>query len=287
MIQRTSGFTLIELMIAMSVSALTIVAAGRLYGHAAATYRAIRAEQSVTDAAQLALSAIRSDIEHVSNFDRNAAITVDAREVRNDCGSQWATAISQAIEVSNNTYGFVCPAYAHSPMPQSDTLTLRSIAAQSTRKPEPGRIYAQPLSNGGIRLFAATDERAFFSGELTLPRVLTTRAWYVSNTSAASTIQQRIPSLRIKHLAVRNTQPTVVDEEVQAGVEDLQVELLTRPDETISMIRVWLLVRSMIREPGLTMEIPAYADRNSQSFADGFRRRLVSASIALTDDQPL
>lgn len=301
-----AGLTLIELMISLAVASVTILAALRLYAHSGAVIRAAQSEQILEETVQLAVSAIRHDIE-LAGFlpysEYGAAIAANdlhatAIPVRNDCGDQWALQLAEPVRGSNNVYDLECRAYAGAAVTGADTLTLRYVEPARTEALESGRVYLAATIDGTAQLFVAPAATQSDADDLASFHALRARAWYVSPTSAADTPDSAVPSLRVKNLTLRNGQLTIVDQEVQPGIEDLQIEFLTDDDQFVSpsdlgpndvvrAVRIWLLARSLYTEAAVNDTVPQYADRAANVFGDGFKRKLVSATIAITNDRPL
>jgi type IV pilus assembly protein PilW len=302
-----AGLTLIELMIALAIGSVTLLGAVRLYAHAATIIRTGQSVQALEEAAQLALGALRRDIELAGFFgfirrdptDPFAAVAIPMLAVRNDCGANWAIRIDQPITGSDNVYDWRCRAYAGLPLPGADTLVLRYAGPRQSDALESGRVYLRTDATGRGEIFAARGAGAVPEQPLTMTHALQVRGYYVSRTSAGDVSQSLTPSLRVKHLSERGGRASVIDEEIQPGIEDLQVEFATAndrfigaaelaADDRIRAIRIWLLVRSPFRENGLgTYSIPAFAGRPLRRFSDGYRRRLVTTTIRIGHDHPL
>jgi prepilin-type N-terminal cleavage/methylation domain-containing protein len=300
------AFTLVELMLALVVASIAILAAVSLYAHAGTMFRTAQSVQSLEETAQLAIMAMRHDIElagfsgHIPfgepiEMDESAPGSIS---VRNDCGEDWAIRITEPVGGSNDAYRWDCPAYARAAAPGADTLVVRYAEPEPAPELETGRIYLRTHAPGSVRVFVAPDGEAPAPDRLAGTHALRTRGYYVSTTSAAGTPEAAVPSLRAKTLTQRGGRAVVVDEEIQPGIEDLQVEFFVdsghsvsaadlSPGDPVRAVRIWLLVRSEFRENGVGGDvIPAYAGRDTKIIADGYRRSLVTATIAITDDRP-
>jgi hypothetical protein len=136
--------------------------------------------------------------------------------------------------------------------------------------------------------------------------------YYVSRRSS---LGADVPSLRRKTLRANGT---IGDEEVLPYIEDLQVQYgvdtsprgarergaVNRyvnaddsmfdssspaylPDAAVLAVRIWLRVRAEQPETGFTDPLPyVYADRDFGTFADGFRRLVVTKTIYLRNARP-
>ena len=302
-----AGLTLVELMIALAIASFTLLGAVRLYAHTAAMIRTGHSVQALEEAAQQALNVLRRDGELAGFFglmsddatDRLAATQMQSLTVRNDCGEDWSVNVNEAISGSDNSYGWDCRAYAGLPASGADTVVLRFSGPQPVAFLEPGRVYLRSFAAGHGEVFIASGTAETQEQQLSLLQALHTRGYYVSRVSVGSSDGLNTPALRVKHLTERNGRAIVADEEIQPGIEDMQIEFGTAIDRFISpagladddhirAIRVWLLVRSTTRENGLGIyTIPAFANRPMRTYSDGYRRRLVSTTIRIGHDRPL
>lgn len=216
------------------------------------------------------------------------------------CGSMWAIKLPAYIEASNNAYSLTCAAYNNNASAGADQLTVRHVTAipmdDAQRLGSAGQIKIQTSRVQGT-LFADTAIPVGYLSPTSETHALVTHGYYIDDDSddAAGT-----PSLRRKSLAVSaGGAPEIQDEEVVPNVEDLQVELgvdlngdqnadyfvspdtaIPAGDEIVAM-RVWLMVRAERPEVGFQDDRSyQYADRNVTP-NDGYRRLLVSKTIAL------
>lgn len=292
------GFTLVELMVGLAIASATMLGTVRLYIHAAAEFRAAQSELFIEESAHLAITALRTDIERAGSFgllaaDDPLALGLEDPDiaVRGDCGEDWSTRIQEPVAAVNNTYAWTCSAYADAAASGSDTLVLRYAGPFSPESPEAGRVYIRTSANERAQLFVAPRGSFIADQSLAVTHLLRARGYYVSSSSAADTQQSPVPALRVKQLTRRGGRPSVIDEEIQSGVEDLQVELIMDAAEfdasaspehrRVRAVRIWLLVRSSLREANTVSSIAAYADRSSRVFSDGLRRRLFQYTIAV------
>jgi len=313
---RTSGFTLIEITVALAVSLIAMFAAVRLYTHAGSALRSAQAQHSLTETARLALTAIRRDAElagylafgepdRIADTLANSPVTVG-----NDCGPAWAVALDEPVGGDNNGYRWACPAYAHAPVFAADTLVFRYVDTRRAETLEPGRLYLDSSPGAEPRIFTALRSEVSANDTLASTNAIHARGYYVSRTSAGSTAAEPVPALRMKSLSRSSAGPRIVDAEVQPGIEDMQIEFGIDTDAAegprsgsveryvsadeidttsrVVAIRVWLLVRSAYRERGFAgATLPAYADRAAKTYHDGYRRRLTTTTIVIDDARPL
>jgi hypothetical protein len=178
-------------------------------------------------------------------------------------------------------------------------LTIRRASADALtdaqRLASGGQIKIQTSRVQGT-LFADTAIPAGYVPPLSETHAVVVHGYYVDQASddAAGT-----PSLRRKTLGVAGGAPVIDDQQVVPDVEDLQVELgvdqngdqnvdfYVPPDtalgvnDNIVALRVWLMVRAERPEVGFKdARQYQYADRDVTP-NDGYRRLLVSKTIAL------
>ena len=299
-----SGLTLVELMLALAISSIATLGAVSLYTHSASVFRAAQSEQYLEETAQLAITALRRDIELAGfipfttygDLIDDEALQVNVTSVRNDCGNNWAIRIAEPVGGSNG-YRLACGAW-QSAASGADTLIIRYVDPSPATVLEPGHIYLQMNGGEAERIFVAPNGPLLSADPLFAIHALHARAYYVSTTSVDSTDDARVPSLRVKQLTGRSARPVVVDEEVQPGIEDMQLEFqigtnqfvtgsALAPDDFVQGVRVWVLVRSAFRENNASSDIPGYAERGRHTYDDGYRRKLVTTTIAISNDRPL
>lgn len=299
----TCGLTLVELMVALAIASLTMLGAVRLYSHATTMVRSAYAVQALEESAHLALTVLRRDIELAGFFgflnDEPTLPIEPGFTVRNDCAPGWATRIEVPVDGSDNRYPWACRAYAGAAMTAADTLVVRYAGPERTTDPQPGTVYLHSNAGGFASLELADTGTVPPADPLSAFQQLQARGYYVSRTSAGDADEFPIPSLRLKYLTTRGGRATIVDEEVQRGVEDMQAEFATQPgrfvpaselgaNERVTAVRIWVLLRSPARESGLgSYAVAAYANRPRRIYNDGFRRSLAHTTVTIADARPL
>jgi len=307
--EKTSGFTLVETMLALSISLVAIGGALGLFAHASAMYRASVEASSLNEAAYSALVAIRRDVEQIGflGFAEPDGVRLDTSPetaaALATCGSDWLEWPLHLTGGTDNDYTWRCPAYARSPMPGADTLLVRHVEPETADVLEAGRIYLGSSTDGTGQLVAAQNNTRLEADPSGAMNTFSMSGYYVSASSAGDSGSQQTPSLRAKRLSIRNKIARLVDEEIQPGIEDLQIEFgigstpagtgeavaiekfvsahMLMPTDRVLAVRVWLLARSATRQNRVTpSSVPAYADRAQRNFSDGYPRRLVSTTIA-------
>ena len=326
--QRQRGHGFVELAIAMLLGSILI--AGVLTLHQR-SYSAIRTAETIArlqEAGRLAIDVIEPEVRMAGfwgGFARPQLVVnragpgqplpepfTEMQGARIDhCGgadSRWAIDLDKPIDGSDDTYGLSCAAVGE-PQPGADTLVVRRAAEAPSESLLADRIHLQTSHLRGA-LFVPSPGCANPLNVACLPdgyspqdsrsRTLITRAYYVAS---SSTQRIDVPSLRRKSFGNVNAAVAAsahVDEEIVAGVEDLQVRFGIDQDgdgsvdahaepgavpggATVITVTVWLLVRAVDREPGhVDLTAYRYADM-AEPFVpgDAYRRVLVSRTIEL------
>lgn len=328
-----AGFSLVELMLALTLSLALLL--GMVAAHQQAGRLARRAETlgRLQDAARLALAVIEADLRMANYWGLHsradwitnranpggalpAPFSAAQGERISLCGgggSQWAIRLEQYVEGSNGGYGLACAATGGA-VPGADTLTIRRAADAAPAALDPQRVHVQSTRTQGV-LFVPAAGCTSTSNAACLPagylpatsqsRVLLVRTYYVS---PSSTQRPGLPALRRKSLGNVNSASAggaMTDEELVAGVEDLQLRFGVDTDGDANLdayvdpgaipagarvvaATVWLRVRSEQAEPGHTDDTPyLYADMAAAWIpGDGHRRIVVSRTIQLRNTRP-
>jgi type IV pilus assembly protein PilW len=218
------------------------------------------------------------------------------------CGDMWAIKLPAYLEATDS-YTLGCAAFGAGAVADSDTLTIRRVSteviAAAALGASAGQIKIQTSRVQGS-LFASATLPAGYLPPLSETRAVIAHGYYVDQDADE---RAGTPSLRRKQLDVQGGAPAIVDLQIVPGVEDLQVELgadfnndqnadyFVQPNtaipagDQIVAARIWLLVRAEQAETGFTDgRTYDYASRTGGAAytpADGFRRVLVSKTIAL------
>ncbi len=294
---RQHGLSVVEIMIAAALTTLLTAAALSLIARGGSARAARESRAELEENVRAALDLLADDIRHagylglaspgtaVAGSSRLGTPETAGLGVAGGCVPSLALDLDVSIGGADGAYGAapgVAMGCAPSPNGQSvrgsDTLILRHATADDSR-PEAGRLQLE-TRRGGARLFA--DGRLEFS---TPSRVhdLAVHAYYVSSGSTAARGQ---PSLRRKRL-VGGSRPAFQDEELLAGIADLQVEAgvdaLGDGDELVDRYVDLgsVPVGSRVRE----LRIWVLAENNGAGAAPAARPALVYANRTLPADQ--
>lgn len=324
----TAGFSLVELMLALTVGLGLVLGMVAIQQQGSRLSRNVATAGRLQDAARLALGVIEADLRMANHWGLHSradwitnraspggALPAPFSAAQGDrisgCGgadSHWAIRLEQYVEGSNGGYGLACAATGGS-LPGSDTLVVRRAADSAPASLDPQRIYVQSHRTQGV-LFVPQSGCTNPSNAACLPagyapassqsRALLVRAYYVSPNS---TQRPGLPALRRKSLGNVNSASVagaMTDEELVAGVEDLQVRFGVDTDGDASLdayvepgavpvgarllaATVWLRVRAEDAEPGhVDAARYRYADMTADWIpGDAYRRIVVSRTILL------
>jgi type IV pilus assembly protein PilW len=335
------AFALVELMIALVIGGLTVIVALEVFVRGRDLYRVNERVARLQEQGRTAFATIEPDVEMAGfyGFTQLAStvrlvqggnpevVVAQAQLLRqfpmkagdalpsavaglpsgaHSCGVNFAVDVSTAVQGSNDTFALgrapaaACNPYQGRASIGADTLTLRRVETQ-TSAAEANRlqIYAS-------RTTSRSAQHLFSDGKTPGPvdeshevHNLVVRTYYVARDSVG---QKDFPALRVKSLTRSGTGVIFDEDEVMAGIEDLQVQFgicadgsgrathYVNPDSPelssaqVVAVRAWLRVRADQPEPTFVdtrtyryanvAYTPAGAEQN-------FRRVLMSRTITL------
>lgn len=312
--KRHNGFSLIELMVTLVIELCFVGAAVTLLHKARDIYATADKLARLQENARYAMGLIEADVR-MANFwglhnQADLIATSTASTFPSNCGASWVTDAGNFVTGLNNTYSAPCPASGGGALPNADVLIVRRASAQRI-SPQSASVAADNRD----RVLVITNKLA---GEIFVPkdigdsipagyatsdpadappladtREMLVNAYYVSRNSSMATGH---PALRRKRLSAG---PSITDEELLPGVEDLQFEIgvdvngdanvdsFVNPgavpaDGTPVSIRLWLRVRAQDRDNGYADTIAyAYADRSWPAARDGYQRVVIHKTLQL------
>lgn len=304
--RRPAGFTLVEVMVATTLLVLAVASALTLVAHGRRAHRSAEAEARMAENARAALDLLAYEVRMAGYLGRRppGSSVTGASPVGTaasaslaaggGCVQSLALDLHAPIAGADGDYAvatgvpLACPPTPGGrTIPASDTLVVRR-ASTSPAAAATGRLQLESTRRAA-RLFA---DGATALGEGAQVHDVEASAFYVSTDSTG---QPGYPSLRRKRL-VGGAAPAFQDEELVAGVEDLQVEASILaggtypdgvspflplgslpPDARIHAVRLWVLIRSELPEP-LSEPLPSLAYSNRTWPVQVARQRRMLAS---------
>lgn len=310
-----AGLTMIEMLVALAIGSFLIIGAVQIYTQSRQSYIVNEAIAKVQDTATFAMDAIESDLRMASNWGRmSRGLAIEGRSVIGDvnptgllgvpadCGVDWVLNLAMPVDGENNEFTLDCA--EHTVQDNSDHVMVR----RATVDPVPldaGRIQIQTTRVQG-QLFTDGAIPSGFTAADSATHNLLVSSYYVADDSE---LIPGVPALRRIVLRMNGGVAEIVDEEVAPGVENMQIQFgidvnedntvdryvnpgdgVYDPTDTTNYVagarvitaRVWLVVRSIDREVGLTNDrqyTPGDVDLGTPS--DEFRRMQVSKTILL------
>ena len=308
------GITLVELMIAMSLSVIVGAAIITVFTNSSRSFREDENMQRMQDDARSALRELAFDISmagHYADLIAPSSVTADTTlVVGTDCGPagvpDWiyqaqAAGVDehQSLLTVDNATGATANA-SHSCItaaelqPGTDVVSIKRVAGGNTAVPTAGNIYLR--TNGTVGLLYR--EPASVAPPVVVPVPFNDwqyrpRIYFVRNYS--NTPGDGIPSLCRKVLA--GAGPSMITECLAQGIENLQVEYGLdadgdgRPDayqtnptqaqmQSVVTARIFLLARAVKADFGYD-DLKTYTLSNSPPYtpADNFHRRVASITV--------
>lgn len=262
--------TLIETMVAMTISSVLILGSIQMYSQARSNYRTVESVARMQENLRFSIDILDEDLRLAGFWGKTSVgdslegeetinVTCDANVVSN-----WVMQPDTPIEAIQQGTPFPNPGCQGTDRRMdSDVLIVRHAEPDpnQTTVATPGVVQVQ--SNGTLGMFfdnGAAPLTASLNGEIF---DVTFSAYYVSDRSKYDATLPALPALRRLSLVGNRLE----DQEIVPGVENLQVQfgldtdddgLIDRyvdgdnvdPSDTIISTRLWLLVRSERNEVG-------------------------------------
>lgn len=300
--RRSAGFTLVELLLATALAAVTIAAT--LRSTAALSRRHVEAEQRalLQERASHAFSVLEPEIQ-MAGFGGLRPLALlrwpaSLPTAALECGT-LDPAGPTPLRIDPEAYRLSCPAAGGGAVPGSDVLTLQRASGR-TMNPHPGRVQLVSSRNA-TAVNAVLPDGSLPASAALLPgsqglRDLNLVTFYVARDADGT---PGLPALRIKELTEIAGAAAMRDSEVIAGIEDLRIEQawlgpaapaagtlkFERPrtggdDRELIALRVHLRLRSekALRQP--VEQTFEYAGRQV-TFRDGHLRAVVARTFTL------
>lgn len=288
------GLSLIELLVAITISAVLIFGTTQVYVDSRNTHDVSETAARLQEAARYAMSIMEPDIRAAGNWGYNtngfqdvsgSASQGEAAIVTGDvnaCGTNFAFDTALNMQGDNNEFVLStsrttgCDAYGAGAVLTADTFTTRH-ASSIESEPEANKAYV--CSDVAAPTVYVGDTACTLESR---GSALVVNTYYVSRDSNDV---DGLPSLRRKSLQTGSAGPQFIDQEVMPGIEDMQIQFgidaagktgnsamrYVNPDEVpatsqVVAVRLWLLVRAETPEVGFEDgNIYAYGDRDETS----------------------
>jgi type IV pilus assembly protein PilW len=337
---RSRGLSLIELLVALAIGAVLIFGATQVYVDSRNAYGVNETVGRLQESARYAMTMLESDVRMANYWGLvkgSAALDAGSWGAEGDatagvangvnanvCGNNFAVDVGVPVTGFNNRYALSATqtggcnslsGWTTTAMATADTLVVRHASVTATDPVNGALQICTSRMNGFLMSDGGTANPCPDSNPATqlVNRThsvnnMVVDAYYVDQNSDE---RAGLPSLRRKRLCIDTATVvcggvTFVDEEVIAGVEDMQVQFGIETDAAVSpdavaqryvdpeavpagaqivAVRLWLLVRADAQEPGFKDgRAYSYGDKAGVTIAaadQSFRRLLVSRTIQL------
>jgi type IV pilus assembly protein PilW len=225
---QSRGFTLVELMVAVTLGLVVIAGTLVAWMHVQRYYARAQTENRLHERAQYVFATLEPELQMAGYLGLGAiAPTLDASALppgARRCGDSQVVDLSRALDISDNRYTLPCAAEGRGAVPATDTLTIRRASARLAA-PAPGRaqlLGSLPTGSSLIWNGALPAGTVLQPSRLEL-RDLIVRSYYVARSADGDL---NTPALRVKNLTAISGTPAFVDTEVMEGIDDLQVTAL-------------------------------------------------------------
>ena len=262
---RARGFTLLELMIAMTISLLILSALAAIVMGTSSTNRTRDRASDLQVNGRYALDQIRRDLQHAgflgvtSMFLPDQAISVanppfsSAITVANVCDAATVGKISDRIWGTNDSNPYAATCIPAANYLRGDVLVIRGLNPSVATAPfSASLVYYRSSYEGGSPFVGPTVPpfTAPTRGTPYLEYLLEEAVYYISPYTNVATESPAVPALYRVRLS---SGPAMVPELVASGVENLQVRYgVFQTDDTVRYLRAdqmatedWDLVRSV------------------------------------------
>ena len=297
------GFSLIELMVAMTIGLLIIVGLTAMYVASSSGKKTDARFAEFQTNGRYAIDAIRRDIQQAgfagfSVFPANAS-GVSSVAIADNCdGEAAAIKFERPVYGYNNATGL--PSCVSGYQAKSDVVVLRRAgpecigATPCSSSLSASKLYLRSGFGNAVLMKGDAGGGVAFGSMPPEDFELHADVYYVRE--CATGCSQAVPTLYRKSLGAG---PAMTDTAVAANIEDMQLQYgvlssdgNTRyynsgdvPDWTaVTSIRLWLLARSSDKDPGFTgTQTFEYADRGILTFSDGYQRQLFQQLIQVRE----
>jgi type IV pilus assembly protein PilW len=290
------GFSLVEMMVAMTIGLVLVGAGIAVYANSRAAYIVNESISRLQENARYALDEITRDLRLAGYWGLNssaALVSGTLPNANNDCAPQWYTRLADRVEGSNDVIGGYACIPGTSYQTSTDILAMRFVDPTPVVALVANTPYLRSNRNSG-RLFLGTAQPGGLAGAQNYK--LESRAYYVSPWT--NTLGDGAPALKRIVLVPGALNAALQEEVVVSGVENLQVQYALDVDgnrsvdqyvnggagvpwSQVEAVRIWLLVRAPTPEAGYTNTTSYPLPQAAVTPNDNFRRVLVTKTVHL------
>ena len=198
---KNTGFTLVELMLALVLGGLLLTGFVSLHGQAGAIVSEVEITADMQDTVRLAFAYLETDLLQAGfvgsrrqgdvitgTFGPDDPVTVT---VSGDCGANFSLDLSRPVAGRNGIFDLACGPYGGAAVGGSDVLIVRRADSQS-RGRDPGRLQlATALSGSQLLAPADVPDVGGAPGDPTEIRDLVVSVYYLSRRSSGETEPRR------------------------------------------------------------------------------------------------
>ena len=238
------GYSLIELMVALTIGLVLLLGVGTVFVTSRATYEVSETQARMVDDGRFVMQLLGDDLRMAGTWGQNSFTTmVDNRTrgsfdrqpllaaIDGDCDDNWYTDLDQVVFATNgsadppndNPFSATCVPASASWLENTDMLIVRyaSPTPVADEFVSPGVVYVRSAPGNSV-LFVGTNDPNDVPSEPTNGQnhVLQTALYYVSDFT--ETAGDGLPSL---HRITLGPGPALTDEMIAPGVENFQVQV--------------------------------------------------------------
>ena len=305
------GFSLVELMVAMTIGLLIIVGLTAMYVSSSSGKKTDARFAEFQTNGRYAIDTIRRDIQQ-AGFAGFSVFPADPTAIKNikiedNCaGDAMAIKFDRPIFGYNDATGLPSNCLSGY-QANSDVIVLRRAGPECVGTAP----CSSSLSSSKLYMRSGFGSSALIKGDQagSIPvgpvppedYELHTDIYYVRDCASGCT--QGTPGVPTLYRKSLGSGPAMTDTAIAANIEDLQLQYGVLgadgkttyynavtgavPDWTaVTSIRVWLLARSSDKDPGFTgTQTFEYADRKARTFKDGYQRQVFQQLIQVRESK--
>jgi len=299
-----SGFSIIELMVAMTVSLFIIGALITVVLGGSATARSRERVSDLQTNGRYAMEQIKTDLVHAgylgisSLFWPDQPITTNGIAVTSACDVSTVGKLSERVWGANDANPFSATCIPAANYSVGDVLVVRGLDPIPSGGPfSTNRVYYHSAYEGG-EPFVGPTAPDFTTSNKQPPYLdfeVKETVYYVSPYTTSAAENPKVPALYRLSL---DAGPAMVPELVASGVENFQVRYgvfltnstaqyksaaeMTADDwDLIQSLQIWLLLRSPLPDPDYVNNNTYVMGTQNITVNDNFRRLLLSSVVEL------